>query len=215
MNNKILGVAILNLKGVVYEIWLCRVSTRDQNIGRQIDAMNTCGESLDKVYIDKSSGKDFERDEYKKMINNLKCGDEIFVKSIDRLGRNYEQIIEQWHFLTKIKEVDIIVLDFPLLDTRDKEESLTGKFISDLVLQILSYVAQIERENTRQRQLEGIKVAKENGVKFGRPAMNKPKNFKKIFEKYERGEISLRKGAEELEVSHVTLFKWFKKERKN
>lgn len=192
-----------------------RVSTKDQNIGRQIDAMNTCGDNLDKVYIDKSSGKDFERDAYQEMIKDLECGDEVFIKSIDRLGRNYDQIIEQWNFLTKIKEVELIVLDFPLLDTRDKEESLTGKFISDLVLQILSYVAQIERENIKQRQLEGIKVAKEKGIKFGRPPMKKPKNFKEVFESYERGEITLREGAKELEVNHVTLFKWIRKERES
>ncbi|MFP5528096.1 recombinase family protein [Peptococcus simiae] len=190
-----------------------RVSTKDQNIARQIDAMNTCGENLDKVYVDKSSGKDFERDAYQEMIKDLECGDEVFIKSIDRLGRNYDQIIEQWNFLTKIKEVDLIVLDFPLLDTRDKEESLTGKFISDLVLQILSYVAQIERENIKKRQLEGIKVAKEKGIKFGRPPMEKPKNFKKAFESYEKGEMTLREAAEELNVNHVTLFKWFKKEK--
>lgn len=192
-----------------------RVSTKEQNIGRQIKAMKTCGENLDKLYIDKSSGKDFEREAYQKMLNEIESGDEIFIKSIDRLGRNYEQIIEQWHYLTKIKLVDLIVLDFPLLDTRDREDSLTGKFISDLVLQILSYVAQVERENIKQRQLEGIKIAKEQGIKFGRPPLQKPKNFIDIFEKYERGEITLREGAEELDMNHVTLFKWFNKQRES
>lgn len=190
-----------------------RVSTKEQNIGRQIEAMNTCGENLDRVYIDKSSGKDFEREKYQEMINDLENGDEVYIKSIDRLGRNYDQIIEQWHYLTKIKLVDIIVLDFPLLDTRDKDESLTGKFISDLALQILSYVAQIERENIKQRQLEGIKIAKENGIKFGRPSMILPKNFNIISNQYRKGLVTLREGAKKLGVSHVTFYNWLKKRK--
>ncbi|MDO5015388.1 MAG: recombinase family protein [Clostridia bacterium] len=187
-----------------------RVSTKDQNVDRQLKALENCGENIERIYTDKSSGKDFDRQDYKKMVKDLKSGDELYIKSIDRLGRNYEQIIEQWHYLTKIKGVDIIVLDFPLLDTRDKNESLTGKFIADLVLQILSYVAQVERENTRQRQLEGIKVAKEKGVEFGRPKIKKPKEFEDIFLQYNLGLITLRQGAEKLNVSHVTLYNWIK-----
>lgn len=147
------------------------------------------------------------------MLRKLKFGDEIYIKSIDRLGRNYEQIIEQWHYLTKIKEVDIVVLDFPLLDTREKNETLTGKFIADMVLQILSYVAQIERENIKQRQLEGIKVAKEKGTRFGRPCIERPEEFEKISKKYLSGLITLREGAKELDISHVTFYNWIK-ERK-
>lgn len=122
------------------------------------------------------------------MIKKLRSGDEIYIKSIDCLGRNYEEIIEQWQYLTKTKDVDIIVLDFPLLDTRNKVNRLTGKFISDLVLQILSYVAQIERENIKQRQSEGIKLAKEKGVKFRRPTIPIPKEFKKIYDLYSKRE---------------------------
>lgn len=147
-----------------------RVSTKDQNIDRQVEAMKEAG-------IDKQSSKDFERKNYKKMLRKLKAGDEVYIKSIDRLGRNYDEIIEQWRILTKDKDVDVSVLDFPLLDTKNKINGLTGKFIADLVLQILSYVAQIERENIRQRQAEGIRIAKEKGVKFGRPVMDIPENL--------------------------------------
>lgn len=151
-----------------------RVSTKDQNIDRQVEAMKEAGIDKSKMFIDKQSGKDFERKNYKKMLRKLKAGDEVYIKSIDRLGRNYDEIIEQWRILTKDKDVDVSVLDFPLLDTKNKINGLTGKFIADLVLQILSYVAQIERENIRQRQAEGIRIAKEKGVKFGRPVMDIP-----------------------------------------
>ncbi|WP_460602272.1 recombinase family protein [Gemella sp. Musashino-2025] len=162
------------------------------------------------MFIDKVSGKDFNRKSYKRLIRKLKKGDELFVKSIDRLGRNYEEIINEWNYLVKKKEVDIIVLDFPLLDTRDKINNITGKFLSDIVLQILSYVAQIERENTHKRQMEGIREAKKKGKKFGRPTITKPKNYMDIYNLHNAGKISLREGAKILKVSHSTLSKWIK-----
>ena len=157
-----------------------RVSSKDQNIDRQVVALLEMGIVKKDLFIDRQSGKDFDRKEYKRLIRKLKSKDELYIKSIDRLGRNYEEIIEQWHFLTKEKSVEIIVLDFPLLDTRHQVNGLTGKFIADLVLQILSYVAQIERENIKQRQAEGIQLAKEKGVKFGRPKIALPENFEEI-----------------------------------
>lgn len=133
-----------------------RVSSKEQNIGRQIAALERVPVPQENIYIDKQSGKDFDRPNYRKMVNGLRAGDVVFVKSIDRLGRNYDEIIEQWRLLTKKKDVDTVVIDFPLLDTRNQVNGLTGKFIADIVLQLLSYVAQIERENIRQRQAEGI-----------------------------------------------------------
>ena len=143
-----------------------RVSTKEQNIDRQIAAMTKEKLEMKQIYVDKASGKDFNRKKYKQLLRKLKEGDELYIKSIDRLGRNYDEIIKEWNFITKEKNAEIIVLDFPLLDTRTKAYDLTGKFIADIVLQILSYVAQIERENTHQRQMEGIKEAKKRGVKF-------------------------------------------------
>ena len=187
-----------------------RVSTKEQNIDRQLTAILKEGIEMNKIYIDKASGKDFNRKKYKKLIRKLKAGDELYIKSIDRLGRNYDEIIREWNVITKEKNAEIIVLDFPLLDTRTKTCDLTGKFIADIVLQILSYVAQIERENTHQRQMEGIKEAKKKGIKFGRSKKEIPKDFEKIAEKWRRKEISLRMGAKELNVSHTTLSKWLK-----
>ncbi|HEM6034979.1 TPA: recombinase family protein [Streptococcus suis] len=187
-----------------------RVSTKEQNIDRQLTAILKEGIEMNKIYIDKASGKDFNRKKYKKLIRNLKAGDELYIKSIDRLGRNYDEIIKEWNVITKEKNAEIIVLDFPLLDTRTKTCDLTGKFIADIVLQILSYVAQIERENTHQRQMEGIREAKKKGVKFGRSKKDIPKDFEKIAGKWQRKEISLRTGAKELHVSHTTFSKWLK-----
>lgn len=187
-----------------------RVSTKEQNIDRQLTAILKEGIEMNKIYIDKASGKDFNRKKYKKLIRKLKAGDELYIKSIDRLGRNYDEIIKEWNVITKEKNAEIIVLDFPLLDTRTKTYDLTGKFIADIVLQILSYVAQIERENTHQRQMEGIIEAKKKGVKFGRNKKDIPKDFEKIAGKWQRKEISLRIGAKELHVSHTTFSKWLK-----
>lgn len=182
-----------------------RVSTKDQNIDRQVEIMKNIGIEKNKMFIDKQSGKDFERKNYKNMINKLCPGDEIYIKSIDRLGRDYEEIIEQWRILTKDKDVDIIVLDLPLLDTRNKINGVTGKFIADLVLQIISYVAQVERENIRQRQAEGIQIAKEKGVKFGRPRKEIPENFESIYKLWKKNLISQREAGRMLKISHTTF----------
>lgn len=187
-----------------------RVSTKEQNIDRQFSAMKKENIEMKQIYIDKASGKDFNRKRYRALMRKLKEGDELYIKSIDRLGRNYDEIIEEWNKITKDKKADIIVLDFPLLDTREKSENLTGKFISDMVLQVLSYVAQIERENTHQRQMEGIKEAKKRGVKFGRPKQEKPDEFMEVVKLWQKGEVNLRTGASILGVSHATFSKWIK-----
>ncbi|MDY2986746.1 MAG: recombinase family protein [Peptoniphilus sp.] len=187
-----------------------RVSTKEQNVDRQISAILEEGIEINKIYIDKASGKDFNRKKYKRLIRRIKEGDELYIKSIDRLGRNYDEIIKEWNKITKEKNADIIVLDFPLLDTRAKVNDLTGKFIADIVLQILSYVAQIERENIHQRQMEGIREAKKRGVKFGRVKKEIPKEFYNLAEKWSRNEISFRKGAKVLGVSHTTFANWVK-----
>ncbi|MDO4779036.1 MAG: recombinase family protein [Tissierellia bacterium] len=182
-----------------------RVSTKEQNIERQLTAMKKENLDIKQIYVDKSSGKDFNRKKYKQLIRKLKEGDELYIKSIDRLGRNYDEIIEEWNRITKEKKADIIVIDFPLLDTREKSENLTGKFLADIVLQILSYVAQIERENTHQRQMEGIMEAKKKGVKFGRPKNNLPDNFYEIATLWKEEKITLREGARRLNISHSTF----------
>lgn len=182
-----------------------RVSTKDQNVARQVEAMKGFGIDIKQMYVDKQSGKDFDRKNYKRLLKKLHTGDELYIKSIDRLGRDYDEIVEQWRFLTKIQDIDIIVLDFPLLDTRNKVNGLTGKFIADLVLQILSYVAQIERENIRQRQAEGIRIAKEKGVKFGRPVMNFPENFEEIYRLWGAQQISQREAGRQLGISHTSF----------
>jgi len=164
-----------------------RVSSTDQNEDRQLDAMREI--PIENLYIDKQSGKDFERESYKKLVEVLKHGDLLYIKSIDRLGRNYEEIQNQWRILTKEKGVDIVVLDMELLDTR-REKNLLGTFIADLVLQVLSFVAQSERENIRKRQAEGIMSAKARGVQFGRPLKEPPENFGDLVKKWEKGEIT-------------------------
>lgn len=187
-----------------------RVSTKEQNIDRQLTAILKEDIEMKQIYIDKASGKDFNRKKYKSLIKKLKEGDELYIKSIDRLGRNYDEIIKEWNTITKEKNADIVVLDFPLLDTRTKVNDLTGKFIADIVLQILSYVAQIERENIHQRQMEGISEAKKRGVKFGRSKIEIPKEFYNLAEKYIKNQTSLRKASKELNVSHTTFSKWLK-----
>lgn len=188
-----------------------RVSSKDQNVARQVEAMKHEGIGEKDMFIDKQSGEDFDRNGYKKLVRKLKKGDEIYIKSIDRLGRNYDEIIEQWYYLTKKKCVDIIVLDFPLLDTRNQVGGLTGKFIADLALQILSYVAQIERINTKQRQAEGIKIAKQNGVKFGRPKLKIPENFEEVYCLWLENKISKREAARRLNTNHNTFTNWIKR----
>ena len=188
-----------------------RVSSKDQNIARQVSAMHELGLTKKQMYIDKQSGKDFERKSYQRLLKKIKADDELFIKSIDRLGRNYEEIMEQWRYLTKTKNVDITVLDFPLLNTRNQINGITGKFIADLVLQVLSYVAQIERENTRQRQAEGIKIAKERGVQFGRPKLSLPENFEEIYQYHKEKHISKRECARLLGTNHTTFSNWIKR----
>ena len=165
-----------------------RVSTKDQNEDRQLEAMKQL-EILEKnIYVEKISGKDFNRPVYQKLVKKLRADDLLYIKSIDRLGRNYEEILEQWRILTKEKKVDIIVLDMPLLDTRIGKY-IMGTFLSDIVLQVLSFVAENERSNIKQRQAEGIAVAKAKGVRFGRPPKPLPKDFHKIYKKWKDGKI--------------------------
>lgn len=159
------------------------------------------------LYIDKQSGKDFNRPNYKRLLRRLKPGDVLFISSIDRLGRNYEEIQNQWRVLTKEKGVDIVVLDMPLLDTR-KNRDLTGTLIADIVLQLLSYVAQTEREFIHQRQAEGIAVAKAQGVRFGRPPLAQPKEFPAVHQAWLKKEISAREAARRLSVTHKTFLRW-------
>ena len=173
-----------------------RVSSKEQNIDRQMAPLLKEGIDKKHIFIDKQSGKDFDRPSYKRLLKKLKKEDVLIIKSIDRLGRNYTEILEQWHVITRVKQADIYVLDFPLLDTRKKDNDLTGTFISDLVLQILSYVAQTEREFIHQRQAEGIAAAQQRGVKFGRKPLDLPQNFYDAKDIYETGKISYRQAAE-------------------
>ena len=171
------------------EFGYIRVSSRDQNEERQRIALELQGVDEVNTYMDKQSGKDFNRPAYKKMLRRMHTGDLLYIASIDRLGRNYEEIQNQWRILTKEKKIDIVVLDMPLLDTR-RGKDLMGTFIADLVLQILSFVAQSERENIKKRQAEGIAAAKARGVKFGRPPREMPGNFGEMAAKWHSGEIS-------------------------
>ncbi len=166
-----------------------RVSSREQNEDRQVIALGEVGVSRKMIYMDKQSGKDFNRPRYKKLLRKLKKDDLLYVKSIDRLGRNYAEILEQWRVLTKEKGVDIVVLDMPLLDTR-RGKDLVGTFLSDVVLQVLSFVAENERTNIRQRQAEGIAAAKAKGIRFGRPPKPLPENFHENYQRWKSGEIT-------------------------
>lgn len=190
-----------------------RVSTREQNEDRQLHAMQELGIPPKNIYSDKQSGKDFDRTKYKKLLKKIREGDVIYIKSIDRLGRNYTEILEQWAFITKEKKADIVVIDMPLLDTRDKGDDLMGLFIADLVLQILSYVAETEREFIRRRQAEGIAAAKARGVHFGRNQLPLPEGFDEVREKWERGEISLREAGAILGMPHSTFYKKCREEQ--
>lgn len=186
-----------------------RVSTREQNEQRQLIAMQEFGIPQNRIYMDKQSGKDFERKNYKRMVRKLKKDDTLVVKSIDRLGRNYEEILEQWRIITKEKQAAIVVLDMPLLDTRQNRD-LTGTLIADIVLQLLSYVAQTEREFIRQRQAEGIAAAKRNGVKFGRKPMERPAAFCVLQKQWQDQKISARAAAKQLGITHSTFLRWVK-----
>lgn len=186
-----------------------RVSTREQHETRQIDALTAYGIPPDNVYTDKQSGKDFDRPAYKRLMRKLHPGDTLVIKSIDRLGRNYEEILAQWRTITKDKHACIVVLDMPLLDTR-RDNDLTGTLIADIVLQLLSYVAQVEREFIRQRQAEGIAAAKRNGIRFGREAMPKPEGYEDCLRDWQAGLISARQAAAALGVCHKTFLRWTK-----
>ncbi len=188
-----------------------RVSTREQNEGRQIIAMKEFGVAVEHIVLDKQSGKDFDRPGYRRLMRKLKAGDTLVIKSIDRLGRNYEEILEQWRLLTKEKLASIVVLDMPLLDTRQGRD-LTGVLIADIVLQLLSYVAQTEREFNRQRQAEGIAAAKARGVHFGRNCKERGENYGSVMAAWKRGELSDRAAARELGVAHGTFQRWRKVE---
>ena len=173
-----------------------RVSTREQNEGRQLIALHEAGVPKKNIYMDKQSGKDFERPQYRRLLRELKKDDLLYVRSIDRLGRNYEEILEQWRIITKEKDVDIVVLDMPLLDTR-RGKDLMGTFLADIVLQVLSFVAENERTNIRQRQAEGIAAAKGKGIRFGRPPRPLPENYHDAYRRWKAGKITGTAAAQE------------------
>jgi DNA invertase Pin-like site-specific DNA recombinase len=177
------GERLSNIYGYI------RVSTREQNEDRQLIALGEMSVPEKNIFMDKQSGKDFNRPQYKKLVKKLKPGDLLYIKSIDRLGRNYEEIQNQWWVLTKEKGIDIVVLDMPLLDTR-RGKDLVGTFLSDIVLQVLSFVAENERSNIRQRQAEGIAAAKAKGIRFGRPPLPLPENFHENYQRWKSGEIT-------------------------
>ena len=182
-----------------------RVSTREQNEDRQLIALREMDVPERNIFLDKQSGKDFNRPNYKKLIRKLKKDDLLYIKSIDRLGRNYEEILEQWRVLTKDKGVDIVVLDMPLLDTR-RGKDLMGTFLSDIVLQVLSFVAENERTNIRQRQAEGIAAAKAKGVRFGRPPKPLPENFHSAYQRWKSGRITGTAAAKECGMPLSSFF---------
>ena len=193
------GILIVSVYGYI------RVSSKDQFEDRQLIAMKKAEVPGNNIYMDKQSGKNFDRPMYQKMIQKLKKNDLIYIKSIDRLGRNYQEVVEQWRFLTRVKEADIVVIEMPLLDTR-RGKDLVGTFLSDIVLQVLSFVAENERTNIRSRQREGIEAAKARGVVFGRPVIKLPDNFPQIYEKWKAGEIPAYEAAVECGVSRSTFY---------
>lgn len=183
----------------------CRVSSKSQNEDRQLIAMHEMKVPDVNIYTDKQSGKDFERPEYRRLLRKIKPDDLIYVKSIDRLGRNYAEILEQWKIITKDKKADICIIDMPLLDTR-RGKDLLGTFLSDIVLALLSYVAENERINIRQRQAEGIAAAKARGVKFGRAPSPLPENFHEVYQKWKMKKISVTEAAKECGMPKTTFF---------
>ena len=188
------------------EFFYIRVSTKEQNTDRQMEEAVSRGIRKRNIYVDKMSGKDFDRPAYRRMVKRAVKGDLIIIKSIDRLGRNYDEILIEWRRLTKEKHVDIEVIDMPLLNTRSKDASLITEFISELVLQILAYVAQTEREFIRQRQAEGIRIAKAKGVRFGRKKRELPEEFDVYRHKFQMGEISVREASEALGMPASTFY---------
>lgn len=196
--------------GTVYGY--ARVSSRDQNLARQYDALSEFPVEHGNIYADKASGKDFNRPNYRRLLKRLRPGDVIVVKSIDRLGRNYNEIIDEWRIITRRKQAAIVVLDMPLLDTRGTADGVTGMFIADLMLQLLSYIAQVERENIRQRQAEGIAAAQARGVRFGRPQIKRPGLYPGIRDAYLAGRISRKDAAHTLNVSPGTFVNWIRQD---
>jgi len=188
-----------------------RVSSRDQNEARQLVAMKEFGVPDDNIFMDKQSGKDFNRPSYARLMKKLKPGDVLVVKSIDRLGRNYDEILEQWRIITKEKQAAIVVLDMPLLDTRSNRD-LTGTLIADIVLQLLSYVAETEHAFIRQRQAEGIAAAKARGQRFGRPAKDRGEEYEACVTQWKEGTLSAAQASRRLGVSHNTFLKWARAE---
>lgn len=187
-----------------------RVSSTDQNEDRQLAAMYEQNVPSTNIYIDKQSGKNFNRPQYMKLVKTIKNGDLLYILSIDRLGRNYEEIQQQWRILTKEKGIDICVIDMPLLDTRNGKD-LMGTFIADLVLQILSFVAETERGNIRQRQQQGIVAAKKKGVKFGRPESSLPDNFHEIIKDWKHGKLTTSEAVQKCNVSRSTFYRKVRK----
>ena len=187
-----------------------RVSSKEQNEDRQLIALRDFGVTDNHIYIDKQSGKDFNRPKYKQLIKRLKPDDILVIKSIDRLGRNFFEILEQWKMITVDKKAAIVIIDMPILDTRKQKNDLTSQLISSLVLQLLSYVAQVERDFIRQRQREGIDAAMDRGVKFGRSPMIRPVQFDSVRESWKQGKISARAAARQLNISHSTFLRWVK-----
>lgn len=183
-----------------------RVSTLHQNEDRQLNAMQKVPIPPGNIFVEKQSGKDFDRPVYKRLLKKLKQDDVLYIKSIDRLGRNYDEVLEQWKLLTKHKGVDIVVLDMPLLDTR-KDKDLLGTLIADLVLSLLSYVSENERSTTRQRQKEGIEAAKAKGVRFGRPPKSLPEDFAQIYTRWQKKEINRNEAASLCEFSTTTFYR--------
>ena len=183
-----------------------RVSSQEQNEDRQLIAMAEAGVARGNIFMDKQSGKDFERPNYKKLIKRLRPGDTLIIKSIDRLGRNYEEIQNQWRIITKEKKVDIVVIDMPLLDTR-RDKNLLGTFISDLVLQLLSFISENERTTIRQRQAEGIAAAKKRGVRFGRPTKEAPSDFDELIAKWQKKEMPLDEILRQYGMSESTFYR--------
>lgn len=188
-----------------------RVSTKDQNLDRQMDALAAFGIDASRVFADKASGRDFDRPEYRRMLERIEPGDVVVVKSIDRFGRNYDEIIEEWRRITRDAGCSIVVLDMPLLDTRE-DRGVTGRLISDIVLQLLSYVAQKEREFIHQRQAEGIAAAQERGVRFGRPPKRRPKAYEAAKRAFLGGAITKKEAAARMRVSPTTFEKWLRED---
>ena len=196
------------MEGKVYGY--ARVSSKDQNLDRQLDAFEAFGMPKEAIFADKASGKDFERPEYWRLVSTLKEGDVLVVKSIDWLGRNYEEILEEWRVITEERKSAIVVLDMPLLDTREKKGDITSVLIANIVLQLLSYVTQVERESIKQRQAEGIAAAQARGVRFGRPPKKKPAAYAATKASYQGGHITRQEAASRLKVCVSTFDRWLK-----